>query len=120
MKTYLKPVVFAVGIMATTLTTAVNAQPTLFNFTLAVGGVSNPQIFLKSNPNPLLASQNNTFKVDVKPSDYVFMVQYHHGGESKEAICTISGTPTQITATIDPTKDGLKACTTEEVSREYS
>lgn len=120
MKTYLKPAILAVGIMAAGLTSSANAQPTLFNFTLAVDGVSNPQIFVKSNPNPLPASKENTFKVDVKPSDYVFKVQYHHQGEPKEAVCTISGTPEQITATIDPTKDGLKACTTEEVSREYS
>lgn len=120
MKLFFKPAIFAVNIIAAGLTTSAIAQPTLFNFTLTVNDVSNPKIFVGRNPNPLLTNKDNTFKVDVKPSDYVFKVQYHHEGKPKEAVCTISGTPKHITATIDPTKDGTKACTTEEFSREYS
>lgn len=120
MKTYLKQVILIVGVLAAGSTYSVQAQPTLFNFTLTVKDVANPKVFVGHNPTPLVAARDNTFKVGVKPSDYVFKVQYHHEGKPKEAVCTISGTPAGITATIDPTKDGLKACRTQEFGREYS
>jgi len=93
---------------------AAYAEVPLFNFTLTVQDVANPQIFVGRDKKPVQGSGSNTFEVDVRKSDYVFLVQYAHNGQNKEALCPISGAPTKVTAIIDPTKTGREACTTQE------
>lgn len=118
MKNYLKSVSFAALATANLVSFSAQAEVPLFNFTLTVQDVSNPQIFLGKDKKAIQASGPNTFEVDVRKSDYVFLVQYQHDGQTKEAICPISGAPTLVTAIINPQKTGLDACTTEELKRE--
>lgn len=120
MKKYLKLLNCAAFILTTTAIHSTHAHPngpTLFNFTLTVKDVSNPQVLVGNNKKPLQPSGKNTFNINVRQSDYVFLVKYQHKGESKEAICPISGAPTMVTATINPLKDGREACTTQESGR---
>ena len=117
MKIYLKPVAFTLGVMITGISYSVNAQPTLFNFMLTVEDASGPQIFVGRDKKAIAPVGHNTFRVPTRQSDYFFSVQYQHEGKTKEATCEISGVPSQITATIDPTKDGRNACKTQEVGR---
>ena len=118
MQIFLKSATFALGIMGLALTHAANAHlrgPLLFNFVLTVEEVSDPQVYVGNDKIAPLSK--NTFNIHVRHADYYFKVQYQQDGQSKEAVCPISGAPTLVTATIDPTKNGREACKTKESGR---
>ena len=117
MKLYLKSISCVIVLIAVGLTSSANAQPTLFNFTLTVKDIPNPQISVGRDKSPVLSNNQKTFDIKVRQSDYFFTVNYQHNGESKEAVCPISGTPELVTATINPAKDSWNACTTQESGR---
>ena len=117
MKTYLKSVVFAVGIMATTLAPSVNAgKPTrTLNFKLTVVGqgnkkLTNLKIILKDNEKSAANNEaTNRFAMKLAPKDASeFSIQYKFGDQEQVASCMVSGTPDtmpqNIIATIDPEK----------------
>lgn len=115
MKKYFKLIILMV-LALVNLSFPTQAEVPLFNFTLTVQDVSNPQVFLGKDKKPIIASGVNTFNVPVGKSDYLFLVQYNHNGQKKEARCPISGAPTRVTAIINPTKTGPEACITQESS----
>ena len=115
MKKYIKTTVFLAGLMI--MGGAVQAEVPLFNFTLEVKDVQNPHVLLGKDRKPVHAQGPNTFNVPVGKSDYVFFVQYQDKGETREVRCPISGAPTLVTATIDPTKPSSEACMTQESNR---
>jgi len=114
MKTYLKSITFAVGVLAMGLSFSANAQSPVFHSILKIKNVSDPQIFVGRDRTQYQPITQNTFKIGVKHSDYFFKVKYQHEGKNKEAACPISGAPASITAIINPQKEGREACTTEE------
>lgn len=114
MKNYFKSIVFtAIGLVNFT-SFSTHAEVPLFNFTLTVQDVSNPQVFLGKDKKSVPSHGPNTFNVRVGKSDYIFLVKYEHNGQSKEALCPISGAPTVVTAIINPLKSGREACITQE------
>lgn len=117
MKAYIKEYILATGIMAIGLIPSARAEMTLFNATLTIKEVSDPKVFVGRDMKQSHISEKNTFTIKVRPSDYFFTVKYQHGGESKKAVCPISGAPAFITATINPAKEDWEACRTEESSR---
>jgi len=119
MKTYLKQTAVVLGLLTIGAIKPSYAQPPLFNFKLIVENVSNPQIFMGSGSDKKSFPPNgeNTFRINGRQSDYSFTVQYQYKGKNKDAVCEISGIPTQIIATIDPNKEGRSACKTQETGR---
>lgn len=115
MKKYIKTTAFLTGLMI--MGWVAHAEVPLFNFRLEVQNVSDPQIFVGKDKKFIPANGPNTFTVNARKSDYIFLVQYEHNGQTQEATCPISGAPTAVTAVIDPTKTGSAACTTQELSR---
>lgn len=96
------------------LQSSAHAELSLFHFNLVVEGVSNPQLSVGHKGKSVSSTKPNTFRVNAGKSDYLFKVAYQHEGQQKEAICDIVGAPSNVVATIDPTKEGRKACKTEE------
>lgn len=117
MKNTLKSLSLGAMIAMSLSLTSAQADVPLFNFTLEVKNVEDAQVFLGKDKKPIQASGPNTFDIKVGKSDYVFLVQYQHDGQTKEAICPISGAPTLVTAIIDPTKTGKEGCITQESKR---
>jgi len=122
MKTYLKPTVLAVGIMAAGLITSVNARvpraprAPILNFQLEVVGkdrakIINPRIILTDSSSLAEKSGENRFAMQLTQNDASeFYIEYVFDGQQKKVMCTIGGMPQRMTATIDPASN---SCATQ-------